>query len=165
MRYTEARLAAPALELLADIGKNTVDFTENFDGTLDRAAGVAFGPAQPAGQRRHGHRSWHGDQYPAAQPVRDRGCLRLHARKMGETDDINVDDLMQFVEGPDFPTGGIIIEQKARKALMQLWQRARARHLCRPMPTWRRWNAGKSRIIVTELPYQVNKVQPDRADC
>ena len=71
MRYTEARLAPIAEEMLADIDKNTVDFLPNFDDSQQRADRPARAPAQPAGQRRHRHRRRHGDEHPAAQPGRD----------------------------------------------------------------------------------------------
>ncbi len=68
MRYTEARLAFIAEEMLADIDKDTVDFNPNFDGILDRAVRPARCPAQPAGQRRIGHRRGHDHQHPTPQP-------------------------------------------------------------------------------------------------
>ncbi len=117
MRYTEARLAAPALDLLADIGKNTVDFTDNFDGTLTEpvvlpsalpnllvngATGIAVGMATNIPPHNLGE-------------IVD-ACVYM-LEKWEKLDDINVDDLMEFVEGPDFPTGGIIIEQKGEEGI------------------------------------------------
>ena len=68
MRYTEVRMSRLAHELLADIDKETVDFTPNYDETGDRAVGAADARAEPAGQRPDRHRGRHGDQHPAAQP-------------------------------------------------------------------------------------------------
>ena len=76
MRYTEVRMSRIAHELLADIEKETVDFTPNYDESEQRALGAADAGAEPAGQRPDRHRRGHGDQYPAAQPHRDR--QRLH---------------------------------------------------------------------------------------
>ena len=81
MRYTEARLAPLAREMLRDLDSDTVDFQPNYDGQ-DREPVVLPGAVpQPAGQRRRRHRRRHGDEHPAAQPARDdRGHDRLHRR-------------------------------------------------------------------------------------
>jgi DNA gyrase subunit A len=157
MRYTEARLAAPALELLADIGKNTVDFTENFDGTLTEplvlpsalpnllvngATGIAVGMATNIPPHN-------------LSEIVD-ACVYM-LEKWEKLDDINVDDLMQFVEGPDFPTGGIIIEQKGEEGIDAAYGKGRGRVTVQANAHVEEMERGKSRIIVTELPYQVNK--------
>ncbi len=84
MRYTEARLAYPALELLTDIGKNTVDFTPNFDETLDRTQCPARRAAELVGQWRDRDRCGYVHLGPAAQPGRGGGCAGLYARTLGE---------------------------------------------------------------------------------
>ena len=68
MRYTEARLAAPAMTMLTDIQKNTVDFLPQLRWHPERTHRAAGSPAQFAGKRRHRHRGRHGDQHPAPQP-------------------------------------------------------------------------------------------------
>jgi len=157
MRYTEARLAAPALDLLADIGKNTVDFVDNFDGTLTEptvlpaaipnllvngSAGIAVGMATNIPPHNLGE-------------VSDALVYMLeHWEKL---DEINVDDLMEFVEGPDFPTGGIIIEQKGEEGIEAAYGKGRGRVTIQARAHIEEMERGKSRIIVTELPYQVNK--------
>ncbi len=157
MRYTEARLAAPALDLLADIGKNTVDFVDNFDGTLTEptvlpaaipnllvngATGIAVGMATNIPPHNLGE-------------VVD-ACVYILER-WEKLDDLNVDDLMDFVEGPDFPTGGVIIEQKGEEGIQAAYGKGRGRVTVQAKAHIEEMERGKSRIIVTELPYQVNK--------
>jgi len=157
MRYTEARLAAPALDLLADIGKNTVDFVDNFDGTLQEptvlpaaipnllvngSAGIAVGMATNIPPHNLGE-------------IADALVYMLeHWEKL---DEINVDDLMEFVEGPDFPTGGVIIEQKSEEGIEAAYGKGRGRVTIQARAHIEEMERGKSRLIVTELPYQVNK--------
>jgi len=157
MRYTEARLAAPALDLLADIGKDTVDYTDNFDGTLTEptvlpsaipnllvngATGIAVGMATNIPPHNLGE-------------IAD-ACVYM-LEKWEKLDDINVEDLMEFVEGPDFPTGGIIIEQKGEEGIEAAYGKGRGRVTIQANTHIEEMERGKSRIIVTELPYQVNK--------
>src|SRR5512136_942384 len=109
MRYTEARLAAPALDLLADITKDTVDFNDNFDGTLTEpmvlpaalpnllvngATGIAVGMATSIPPHNLGE-------------VVD--ALHFLIKNWEKLDDIGIDELREFVQGPDFPTGGVIL--------------------------------------------------------
>ncbi len=157
MRYTEARLAPPALDLLADIGKDTVDYTDNFDGTLTEptvlpsaipnllvngATGIAVGMATNIPPHNLGE-------------IAD-ACVYM-LEKWEKLDDVNVEDLMEFVEGPDFPTGGIIIEQKGEEGIEAAYGKGRGRVTIQANAHIEEMERGKSRIIVTELPYQVNK--------
>jgi DNA gyrase subunit A len=157
MRYTEARLAAPALDLLADIGKDTVDFTDNFDNTLveplvlpsaipnllvNGATGIAVGMATNIPPHN-------------LSEIVD-ACVYM-LEKWEKLDDVNPDDLMEFVEGPDFPTGGIIIEQKGEEGIEAAYGKGRGRVTIQARAHVEEMERGKSRIIVTELPYQVNK--------
>ena len=101
MRYTEARLNRMAGELLADIDKNTVDFTDNFDGTLQEPTGAALAPAQPAVERLFRHRRRHGHQHPAAQPGRTGATPSTFLiDNYDHVDEISVEDLMQFRPRP-----------------------------------------------------------------
>jgi len=157
MRYTEARLAPAALDLLADIGKNTVDFTDNFDGALTEptvlpaaipnllvngSSGIAVGMATNIPPHNLGE-------------IVDACVFMLE--KWEKLDDINVDDLMEYVEGPDFPTGGIIIEQAGEEGIEAAYGKGRGRVTIQAKVHIEEMERGKSRIIVTELPYQVNK--------
>src|SRR5512137_617264 len=157
MRYTEARLAPPALDLLADIGKDTVDFTGNFDGTLQEplvlpsalpnllvngATGIAVGMAT---------------NIPPHNLSEIIDACVFMLEKWEKLDDVNVDDLMEFVEGPDFPTGGVIIEQKGEEGIEAAYGKGRGRVTIQAKVHFEEMERGKSRIIITELPYQVNK--------
>jgi DNA gyrase subunit A len=157
MRYTEARLAAPALDLLADIGKNTVDYTDNFDGTLTEptvlpaaipnllvngATGIAVGMATSIPPHNLGE-------------VVDALVYMLeHWEKM---DDIPIARLMDFIQGPDFPTGGVIIQQKGEEGIEAAYGSGRGRVTIQARVHVEEMERGKNRIIVTELPYTVNK--------
>jgi DNA gyrase subunit A len=157
MRYTEARLTAAALDLLADIGKDTVDFSDNFDGTLTEpivlpsaipnllvngATGIAVGMATNIPPHNLGE-------------IAD-ACIYM-LQKWEKLDDVNVEDLMEFVEGPDFPTGGIIIEQKGEEGIEAAYGKGRGRVTIQASAHIEEMERGKSRIIITELPFQVNK--------
>jgi len=157
MRYTEARLAAPALDLLADIGKNTVDYADNFDGTLTEptvlpaaipnllvngATGIAVGMATSIPPHNLG------------EVVDALVYLLEHWEKM---DDIPVARLMEFIQGPDFPTGGVIIQQKGEEGVETAYGSGRGRVTIQARVHFEEMERGKNRIIVTELPYTVNK--------
>jgi DNA gyrase subunit A len=154
MRYTEARLNRTALELLLDIEKDTVDWTDNFDGTLQEPAvlparlpnllvngssGIAVGMATNVPPHNLGE-------------VCD--ALGYVIDHWEELDDVTVEDLMEYVEGPDFPTGGIIV---GREGIVQAYATGHGRLVVRAMAHIEEMSGGRSRIIVTELPYQVNK--------
>ena len=151
MRYTEARMASVAEEMLANIDQDTVDFAENFDGTLrepvvlparlpnllvNGASGIAVGMAT---------------NIPPHNPTEVCDAL-IH---LADRPNASVDDLMEFVKGPDFPTGGTImgtsgIREAYATGRGQIIVRAKAE--IEPM---RRSN--RMQIVVSELPYQVNK--------
>jgi len=157
MRYTEARLAPAALDILADIHKGTVDFTGNFDDTLvepsvlpaaipnllvNGATGIAVGMATSIPPHNLGE-------------VVD--ALVYMLEKWEKLDDIDVEQLMEFVKGPDFPTGGIIVEQKGDENIEEAYGKGRGRVTIQARAHIEEMERGKSRIIVNELPYQVNK--------
>ncbi len=157
MRYTEARLASPALELLTDIGKNTVDFSPNFDDTLTEpnvlpaalpnllvngATGIAVGMSTSIPPHNLGE-------------VVD--ALVYMLERWEKLDDISVGQLMNFVQGPDFPTGGVIVQQKGEEGLEAAYGSGRGRVTIQAKVHIEEMERGKSRIIVTELPYMVNK--------
>jgi DNA gyrase subunit A len=157
MRYTEARLAAPAIDILADINKNTVDFVGNFDDTLQEpsvlpaaipnllvngATGIAVGMATSIPPHNLGE-------------IVD-ACVYMLER-WEKLDDIDVEQLMEFVQGPDFPTGGIIIEEKGDEGIESAYGSGRGRITVQAKAHIEEMERSKSRIIVTELPYMVNK--------
>jgi len=157
MRYTEARLAAPALDILTDIGKNTVDFAPNFDDTLmeptvlpsaipnllvNGSTGIAVGMSTSVPPHNLGE-------------VVD--ALVYMLDRWEKLDDISVGQLMNFVQGPDFPTGGVIVQQKGEEGLEAAYGSGRGRVSIQAKVHIEEMERGKSRLIVTELPYMVNK--------
>lgn len=154
MRYTEARMARIASEMLEDIGMDTVDFVDNFDGTtqepsvlpaklpnllLNGASGIAVGMATnipPHNLRELVHATVYMiDNY-------DR------------YDDISVDDLMEYIPGPDFPTGATIV---GGEGLKQAYATGRGRVIMRANIGIEEMRGGRFRVVVTEIPYQINK--------
>jgi DNA gyrase subunit A len=158
MRYTEARMSAMASDMLADIEKDTVDFTANFDGTLDEpvvlpasipnllingATGIAVGMATSIPPHNLGE-------------VCD--ALIFMLTNWSKSEQISLDDLMQFIHGPDFPTGGILLHRKGKEdALRTAYATGRSRLTLQARSHIEEMSHGRSRIIVTELPFQTNK--------
>lgn len=154
MRYTEARLTELAEELLLDIDKNTVDLADNFDGTLQEprvlpakvpnlllngTAGIAVGMATSI------------PPHNLNELVDATQYLIEHWDKL---DAVEVDDLMKFIQGPDFPTAGIIL---GTDGIKQAYATGNGRIIIRGKIHTEEAGGGKSRIVITELPYQVNK--------
>jgi DNA gyrase subunit A len=157
MRYTEARLTPAALDILFDLNKETVDFTANFDDTLEEpsvlpaaipnllvngATGIAVGMATSIPPHNLGE-------------IVD--TLIYMIEKWEKLDDIDVEQLMAFVKGPDFPTGGLIIEEKGDEGIEAAYGSGRGKITVQAKAHLEEMERGKSRIIVTELPYMVNK--------
>ncbi len=157
MRYTEARLTNPAMHLLADIRKETVNFTANFDGSLSEpdvlpaaipnllvngATGIAVGMSTSIPPHNLGE-------------VVD--ALVYMLDNWQKLDDINVEDLMRFIQGPDFPTGGLIVQQGEEDDLKASYGTGRGRVVVQARAHIEEISRGRTRIIVTELPYMVNK--------
>ena len=152
MRYTEARLSKMSLEMLADIDKNTVDFMPNFDETLvqptvlpsrfpnllvNGSNGIAVGMATNVPPHNLGEVI---DAYVALIDNRD----------------ISIEELMAYLPGPDFPTGATIM---GTAGIRQAYRTGRGKILVRAKTEIEPMANGKSRIVVTELPYQVNKAR------
>jgi len=154
MRYTEARLDSISQELLEDIHKDTVDFVENFDGSLKEptvlpsrlptlllngASGIAVGMATNI------------PPHNLAE-VCDAICFVID--KYRRLDDVTVEDLMNYIQGPDFPTGGSILGSEGVRAA---YATGKGRIVVRAKAHIEDLRGGRSSIIVTELPYQVGK--------
>jgi DNA gyrase subunit A len=154
MRYTEARLARIAQEMLADIDKNTIDFTDNFDGSLQEpevlparlpnlllngTSGIAVGMATNIPPHNLG------EICDATTYVIDH---------YDHADDITVEDLMQFIKGPDFPTGATLMGQDG---LVNAYATGKGRVTMRAIARIEEMRGNRHRIVVSELPYQVNK--------
>ncbi len=154
MRYTEARIARIAEELLADIDMNTVDFGDNFDGTvqepmvlpaklpnllLNGTSGIAVGMAT---------------NIPPHNLREVANAIVYLIDHYAQVDEIGVDELMQFIPGPDFPTGALLI---GGDELKNAYATGRGRVTMRAAATIDEMSGGRFRIIITEIPYQVNK--------
>ncbi len=150
MRYTEARLSKIAMEMLKDIDKDTVDFVPNFDETLEQpsvlpskfpnllvngSAGIAVGMATNI-------------------PPHNLGEVIDGLIELIDNPDVSIKELMAHVKGPDFPTGAII---QGREGIRDAYATGRGRIRVRAKSQIEQMSNGKTRIIVTELPYQVNK--------
>ena len=157
MRYTEARLTRSAVDMLLQIDRDTVDFTRNFDDTLDEpevlpaaipnlivngASGIAVGMATSIPPHNLGE-------------VVD--ALVFMLERWEKLEDVAVDDLMKFIKGPDFPTGGIILQENSSEDLLTAYATGRGKVTLRGRVQLEDMGRGKSRIIITELPYQINK--------
>jgi len=154
MRYTEAKLGRLAEEMLTDIGKDTVDFTENFDDSLEEpnvlpsrlpnlllngSQGIAVGMATNI-------------------PPHNIGELIAAVTHMidhyDNLDDVTVEDLMNFIPGPDFPTGGLVM---GSEGVRQAYSTGRGRIIMRGLTHIEEMSGSRFRIVITEIPYQLNK--------
>lgn len=151
-RYTEARLSKIALEMIRDIDKRTVDFYPNFDDTREQPVvlpsrfpnllvngsdGIAVGMATSIPPHNLGE-------------VIDATIALIHHP------DITVDELMEFIPAPDFPTGALIL---GRNTIKQAYRTGKGMAILRAKAEIEEMPNGKSRIVVTEIPYQVNKAK------
>ena len=150
MRYTEARLDKPAMELLRDLDKETVDFQPNYDESLEEpkvlparfpnllvngSNGIAVGMATNIPPHNLGE-------------TIDATCMML------DNPDITTEELMTALPGPDFPTGGIIM---GKKGILDAYETGRGSLTVRAKCTIEDRKNGKSSIVVSEIPYQVNR--------
>ncbi len=150
MRYTEAKLAKLSDEVLADLDKDTVDFQNNFDDSLQEptvlptklpllllngASGIAVGMATNMAPHN-------------LSECCDAICAYI------DNPDITVEELMQYVKGPDFPTGGII---QGRQGIKDAFETGRGRIVIRSKTDIEVSDTGRETIVVTEIPYMVNK--------
>ena len=150
MRYTEAKLEKLAEEVLADLDKDTVDFQNNFDDTLQEptvlptkapllllngASGIAVGMATNMAPHN-------------LSETCDAICAYI------DNPEITVEELMHFIKGPDFPTGGII---QGRQGIRDAFETGRGRIVIRSKTEIEVSDSGRETIVVTEIPYMVNK--------
>jgi DNA gyrase subunit A len=152
MRYTEVRMAKMATELLADLDKDTVDFVNNYDDTLtmpevlptrvpnllvNGSSGIAVGMAT--------------NIPPHNLTEVTNACLQ-----MLEQPEITVDELMEHIQGPDFPTGAMI---NGRAGIVQAYRTGRGKIYVRAKADVETDKSGRDRIVITEIPYQLNKAR------
>jgi DNA gyrase subunit A len=160
MRYTEARLTHMAEEILADLEKNTVDFTENFDASLKEpsvlpsrlpnlllngSSGIAVGMATNIPPHNLGELVKALD-YLIDNYAQEDGTVAI--------DDVSIEELMKYLPGPDFPTGGVIV---GSEGILQTYSTGRGRIVLRGLAHIEEMNGGRNRIVITEIPYQLNK--------
>ncbi len=151
MRYTEVRLQRIAEELLTDINKNTVDFVRNFDETLEEpvvlparlpnllingASGIAVGMATNI-------------------PPHNLGEVVAAIKAVIDNPEIEITEIMQYLKGPDFPTGGIIY---GIEGIRQAYETGHGKILVRGKVEIEEMRGGREAIIIKEIPYQVNKL-------
>ena len=149
-RYTEARLSRVAADLLTDIARDTVDWTPNFDDRLQEpvvvpsrlpnllmngSAGIAVGMSTNV-------------------PPHNLGELVAAIRKLADDDEPTLDELMEVIPGPDFPTGGFIV---GRKGIRQMYRTGRGRIVMRARVVREKIRGGREQLVITELPYATSK--------
>src|SRR5512140_2549711 len=154
MRYTEARLNRLSEEMLADIDKNTVNFGPNFDDSLQEplvlpsrlpnlllngSSGIAVGMAT---------------NIPPHNLRELAAAIDYLIENYDTIDDIQIEKLMEFVPGPDFPTGGMII---GTEGIVHAYSTGKGRIVLRAQAHIEETNGGRHQIVITEIPYQANK--------
>ncbi len=157
MRYTEARLSKISMEMLADINKNTVDFEPNFDETekepvvlparypnllVNGTSGIAVGMATNIPPHN-------------LREVVD-AVVKIVDNRILEDRDTDIEEVMQIVKAPDFPTGGVILGTRGAE---EAYRTGRGKIRVRAVTNIETLPNGKSQIVVTELPYMVNKAK------
>ena len=157
MRYTEARLSKISMEMLADINKNTVDFVPNFDETeqepsvlpsrypnllVNGASGIAVGMAT--------------NIPPHNLNEVIHAVVKMIDNRILEDRNTSIEEIMQIIKGPDFPTGAKIL---GRRGIEEAYRTGRGKIKVRAVTEIESMPNGKSRIVVSELPYLVNKAR------
>src|SRR5215216_7702189 len=149
-RYTESRLAGIASEILADIEKNTVDFQANYDDSRQEPVVL---PSRVPNLLVNGA-SGIGVSLATNIPPHNLGEITDALTALIDNPEITSDDLTNIVKGPDFPTGGIIF---GKQAIKQAYSDGRGRIIVRSRTHIEESRTGRAQIIITELPFQVNK--------
>ena len=157
MRYTEAKLTLPAQELLEDLHKDTVDFRDNFDASMQEPDVL---PAALPNLLVNGATGIAVDMSTNVPPhnlgeVVD--ALKLMLDRWKKVDEISVDDLMQHIKGPYFPTGGIILQSECEVGIPLAYGSGRGKVIMQARARIESIGRGREHILVTEIPYLVNK--------
>ncbi len=157
MRYTEARLTKISMEMLADINKDTVDFMPNFDETekepkvlparfpnilVNGATGIAVGMAT--------------NIPPHNLKETVDACVKMIDNEVNEDRDTSIEEILEIIKGPDFPTGGVIL---GKRGIEEAYRTGRGKIRVRGVTDIEPMANGKNRIVITELPYLVNKAR------
>jgi DNA gyrase subunit A len=162
MRYTEARMAAMGEELLVDIDKDTVTFVENFDGSLEEPAVLPSSVPNLLVNGASGIAVGMSTSIPPHNLVEVCQALEYMLNNWETLDDITTEDLMTFIQGPDFPTGGLVYRHKDglktdNDTLLTAYATGRGKITVRAKVYVEDIGRGRSQVIITELPYQTNK--------
>ncbi|MCB0032373.1 MAG: DNA gyrase subunit A [Anaerolineales bacterium] len=165
MRYTEARMAEFGQDMLVDIGKATVDFTPNFDDSLSEPAVLPSIIPNLLVNGSSGIAVGMSTSIPPHNLTEVIQALQYMLDKWESYEDITPSDLMEFVQGPDFPTGGVIFRYRENKkaesgrmdALANAYATGKGRITVRAKVHVEQMERNKNRIVITELPYQTNK--------
>ncbi|MBN2471788.1 MAG: DNA gyrase subunit A [Anaerolineae bacterium] len=162
MRYTEARMELMGQEMLTDINKQTVDFTDNFDGSLLEPAVLPSTLPNLLINGTSGIAVGMSTSIPPHNLIEVCDALIYMLNHWDKLDDVGIGDLMQFIKGPDFPTGGIIYRAEGKSededSLLGAYSVGRGKVTVRAKVHLEDMGRGRSRIIISEIPYQVNKV-------
>jgi topoisomerase-4 subunit A len=150
MRYTEARLSAIAAELMRDIEKNTVEFIPNFDDTSKEPTVL---PAMFPNLLVNGSTGISAG-YATDIPPHHLGEIIDGVIKRMDQPDCSVDDLMTIIKGPDFPTGGII---QGVAGIKKAYETGKGKIIVRSKAEIEEVRGGKQQIVITEIPYEINK--------
>lgn len=157
MRYTEARLSKISMEMVRDINKDTVEFIPNFDDTekepsvlparypnllVNGTSGIAVGMATSI------------PPHNLTETIN--AIVKIIDNRVQENRDTEIEEIMEIVKGPDFPTGATIL---GRKGIEEAYRTGRGKIKTRAVSEIETMDNGKSRIVVTELPYMVNKAK------
>lgn len=157
MRYTEAKLTPFAISLLSQLDRNTIDFQNNFDESLKEPAVLPAAAPNLLVNGASGIAVGMATNIPPHNLTEVIDALLYVLSEWEKLEDITVSDLMQYIKGPDFPTGGIILQEDQQEDLLTAYATGRGRITLRGRVMVEEMGRGKSRIILTELPYQVNK--------
>ena len=158
MRYTEARMADIGGELLVDINKDTVAFVDNFDGSLQEPAVLPSMAPNLLVNGASGIAVGMSTNIPPHNLGEICDALVYLLEQWQRLDAIDVDELMRFVKGPDFPTGGVIYKMRGDEDMLRAAMlTGRGKITLRAKVHIEDMGRGKSRIIVSELPFQTNK--------
>ena len=157
MRYTEARLTEVSMDILRQLNMETVDFAENFDGSLTEPEVLPSSIPNLLVNGSSGIAVAMATNIPPHNLGEVVDALVMMLENWSKIDEIGVEDLMQFIKGPDFPTGGLIITDDRTETLAQSYGSGKGRVKMRARVRLEEMSRGRKRIIVTELPYMTNK--------
>jgi DNA gyrase subunit A len=163
MRYTEARTTALGIDLLTDIDKDTVNFSDNFDGSLQEPTVLPAAIPNLLVNGSSGIAVGMSTNIPPHNLGEVCDALVYMLRRWEALDDVTVGDLMQYVKGPDFPTGGLLYSEheeadpETENAITAAYATGRGKLILRAKAHIEALGRGRNQIVISEIPYQINK--------